>query len=355
MPVPQPKPKETKSDFMSRCIEFEAGLNPKRPPEQVVAICSSAWKESEAMNDKNLLYEADFTEAKFERENFTIRNVALLGPESSNKRRYTDKCMQGAVSLFENVKAFVDHPSTEEQKTGRRSVRNLAGKYTNARLEDGRIKADATLLPNENGKLYMDIAENLPDIAGNSQNARGLWHKKDGVQIVEQITFVDSVDLVASPATTHGMFESESNSTGVNDMDWNDVTATLLLAHRPDIRDAIFNEGQKSRDDEVGKLTEDNKGLKLKVDEFEVKEAAVKKAAKVDELVEKEKLPKEAVTDVFKESLMAADDEKVQKLIADRKALYESVKGGVKNMGGGGDLKDGKEPTLQESKAALFG
>jgi len=357
MPIPKPRPKETKNEFISRCIEFEAGLNPMRSADQVAAICFSAWKESKPMDKGNLLYEADFTEAKFERDSFTIKNVALLGPESSNKRRYTEKCLREAIPLFENVKAFVDHPSTEEQKTGRRSVRNLAGKYTNARLEDGRVKADAKLLPNENGKLYMDIAENLPDIAGNSQNARGLWHKKDGIQIVEQITFIDSVDLVASPATTHGIFESQGNNTGDSDMDWNEVTAPLLLAHRPDIHEAIFNEGQKSREDEVSKLTEANKSIKLKLDEFEVKEAAVKKAAKVDELIEAGKLPTEAVTDTFRESLMAAkDEEAVQKLIADRKELCESAKGGVRNMGDGGNsLKETKKTTLQESKDALLG
>ena len=260
--------------------------------------------------------------------------------------------MRKAVPMFEGVQAFVDHPSSEEEKTGRRSVRNLAGKYTNARFTDGKVRGDAHLLPNENGKLYMDIAENMPDIAGNSQNATGLWRKENGVQVVEQLTKVFSVDLVASPATTRGMFESH-NTQGDNDMEWNELTGALLLAHRPDIHEVILGEGQKTRDDEVNKLTETNKSLKLKIDEYEVKEAAVAKAVKIDELIESEKLHKDAVTDTFKESLVAAkDDETVKKLITDRKEIYESSRKGVKNMGGG-QVQEGRKRTADDTMASL--
>lgn len=308
------------------------------------------------MNKGNITFSADFTESAFDRQTFTIKDVVLLGPSRKDKKRdYTIKCLSESAPMFENIQAFVDHPSLEEEKTGRRSVRNLAGKYVNARFVDGKVKADAKLLPNENGKLYMDIAENMPDVAGNSQVADGLWRKMGDKQIVEQITRVFSVDLVASPATTHGMFESNGKDIGVPNMEWTEITGALLLAHRPDVHEAILKEGQVSRDAEVSKLIEDNKSLKLKVDGFELVEAATKKKTEIAALIESEKLPKEAVTNTFVESLLSADSDKAKALIADRKKLYESARGGVRRMGGGGALQESEEVTVDQAKVALFG
>jgi hypothetical protein len=227
-------------------------------------------------------------------------------------------------------------------------VRNLAGKYVNARFEDGKVKADALLLPNENGKLYMDVAEHMPDVAGNSQNAQGRWRNDGGKQIVEELTRVFSVDLVANPATTKGMFESENtNHLGDQAMEWNQVNAALLLANRPDIHEAVRTEGAKGRDAEVAKLTEQVAALKKENDDFKVREAVANKTAAVTKAIEEAKLPKEAVTDTFRESLMAAKDESgVKALIEDRKTLIQVTTGGVRNMGGGsGGMSETKNMT----------
>ena len=288
-----------------------------------------------------------FSEAKFDKDKFKISNVVLLGPESKNNRRYTEKCMRNAVSLYEGAKAFVNHPSTEEEKRGNRDVRNLAGKFVNVRFDEGtkKIKADFAGLPNGNGQMYMDIAEHMPDVAGNSQNASGKWRvAENGQRIVDEITKVISVDLVSNPATTAGMFESTNdNNSGVDTMEYKDVTLAGLRENRPDLMNPI--------DTETKTLKEERDNLKTKVDEFEVKEAAVIKRENINKMLEEAKLPKEAVTDTFVESLERAEDEAgIKKMIEDRKSLISTAKGGVKGMGGDRNAETGGK-VLEDKQA----
>lgn len=310
------------------------------------------------MDDKqnNFFVEGCFTESTFDPEKRTIDNVVLLGSDSKNKRVYTEGCMSRAVGMYEGAKAFVNHPSTEEEKTGRRDVRNLAGQFVNPRLVEGKIRANFKGLNNDSGKLFVEIAESMPGIAGMSHNAIGQWRSEDGKQIVEDIKRVISVDLVAEPATTQGMFESEQLNSGDEIMDWSKTTKALLMENRPEIHSAILEEGKTSRDEEVKKLTESNEALKKENDEFKVRERVATKTAAVNKLLEDSKLPKEVVTATFRETLEKADDEAGMKaLIDDRKKLFESAKSGVVNMGGESNVNESKMVDPKQAKSALMG
>lgn len=307
-------------------------------------------------NINEFFVEGCFIEATFNRENYTIDNVVLLGSDSKNQRVYTEGCMSRAVGMYEGVKAFVNHPSSEEEKTGRRDVRNLAGQFVNPRLTDGKIRANFKGLKNESGKLFVEIAESMPSIAGMSHNAIGAWRSEDGKQIVEDIKRVISVDLVADPATTKGMFESEQLNSGDVVMEWNKASKALLLENRPDIHKAILDEGKASRDEEVKKLKESIETLKKENDEFKVKESVAAKAATVNKLLEEAKLPKDVITDTFRETLEKAEDEAGMKaLIEDRKKLFENAKSGVVNMGGEQQVDESKKVDSKQAKAALLG
>ena len=303
-----------------------------------------------------------FLEAKFDAENVRINNVVLLGRDEGNNRIYTEDCRAKAVALYEGVQAFVDHPTTEEFKVGYRSVRNLAGEFRNSRLdESGRVRADFFGLPNENGKLFLTIAESGITKAGMSHNANGKWRQEGNKQIVEQLTGVFSVDLVANPATTKGMFESQqidSQKQENTGMEWKDISIHSLRENRPDLIEIVQKEGAASRDDEMKQLIEERDELKKKADELAVLEAVRTKQETIAKLLTEAKLPDEAITDVFKESLMAAKNEaEISKLIEDRKNLLAAASsGGVRNMGGeaGGTFKEG-HIDLDQAKAALLG
>lgn len=46
MPIPKPNPKESKDDFIGRCISTMKEKDPKRSNEQIAAICYDSWRKS---------------------------------------------------------------------------------------------------------------------------------------------------------------------------------------------------------------------------------------------------------------------------------------------------------------------
>jgi hypothetical protein len=370
MPLPKPRSGETQSSFVGRCISAETKASPGRDAEQVQAMCFQAWKDrgkedvpvfasggnrlrEDTVPDGQgrCTFDVDFSEAEFDQKNkLLVKNVAWLGSKSKNGYTYTQEALRKAQSLFEGVKLFINHPSKEEESTGRRDVMKLAGIGTRPRFVEGKLRGDAELLPDTWGEKFWNIAKLMPEAAGMSQNATGKMKKGgDGAMQVEEITKVFSVDLVANPATTSSMFESNGkNKQEISAMDYKDIDLKELRIRRADIVDALMLEGEKNRDDEVRTFADALKVMKTKVDEFEVKEERMKLAATVDKLLEASKLPKEAKTEVFKQTLMdAADDDTRKKLIEDRKALV----GGVKNAGGEQQLAEGEGKPLKKEEA----
>jgi len=288
------------------------------------------------------LQEGCFEGVTFEEteQNNIVHNVVLLGPQSRNKRRYSEQAMRNAAPLYENRKCFINHTTHAEAQAGRRDVERIAGKYVNARFDesDQKLKADAVLLKDDPaGRKFWNIARQMPDVAGLSHNATGRMKRVNGEDIVEEITKVISVDLVAEPATTAGMYEDHNPNERANEMEWPDITLHDLKNNRHDIYEAIVEEGKQSRDDEVKELTDAKEKIEGELDTLKVKEATREKEAVVAEAIKD--LPEHARTDVFRRMCMNAAPpegktftEAVEELVADRKAATEPT--GVRNMGG---------------------
>ena len=157
----------------------------------------------------------------FEGATFTapdrIGNVVVLGGNSRDgngnvKRRYPPDVMRAAVPLYEGVRAFVNHPTAEQIRSGMRDVKDLAGRFVNARFEEGKIKCDFEGLPHDPAaEKFVNIARTMPNIAGFSQDAHAKVVREGAVQVVQEIVKVSSIDLVANPATTGGIFESQGD------------------------------------------------------------------------------------------------------------------------------------------------
>jgi len=291
-------------------------------------------------------FDGAFSEISIDTEKRIIKNAALVGQVSRNGRRYTVEALRGGISKYEGAKVYIDHPNESDEKRGWRSTRDLAGKIENARFDGQKVRGDIRLINTEGGKLAFEIATNVPDIAGMSHNAFGKFHKEDGVEVVESIDRVVSVDVVTEPATNNGFYESELNDDkGDKDMlEYKDVTMVGLKEARKDLVETLMNEGKESRDDEFEKVIKENESLKKekdelqkKLDEMEVKEALATKEVAIDKMLEESKLPEEAKTEVFKTTLMAISvkeneklEDKVKEQIEDRLNAIAG-KTGVKN------------------------
>jgi hypothetical protein len=302
----------------------------------------AASGKSEAVKEM-FLQEGCFEAVTFEEAEAgnVVHNVVLLGANSLNKRRYTEGAMRRAAPLYEGIKCFLNHTTHGEMQAGRRNVDGIAGKFVNVRFAEDqcKLKADAVLLKDDPaGRKFWNIARQMPDVAGLSHNATGRMKRANGEDIVEEITNVISVDLVAEPATTAGMYEDhDPHSERTSEMEWEDVTLDDLKKRRHDIYEAIVAEGKTSRDDEVKKLTEAKEKIEGELDTLKVKEATREKEAVVEKALKD--LPEHAVTDTFRRMCMnvkpdegTAFDEAVAELVKDRKEATEAT--GVRNMGG---------------------
>jgi len=333
--MPEPRRGETKEQFIPRCVKVVMGEG--KTQDQALGQCYGMWKQGK--NESTINYDVDFSEAVFKDDDNRIENVAFLGPVSKNGYSYLPEAMQKATPLFNGVQLYINHRTPEEEKTGRRDVMRLAGKGVNPRFVDGKIRGDAELLPDQWGQKFLNIARMMPDQAGLSQDARGRMRSENGKKFVEEITHVFSVDLVANPATTKGMYESET-FLEKQKMDYAEVTMNELRIRRPDICEELVAEGKKSRNEEVQKLSDENKAHRVKLDEYAVREKQAETADAVDKLLKDSKLPEEAKTDVFRSALITAKDDQTRKALIDDRADALKKKG-VHSQGGGKSMTEG--------------
>jgi hypothetical protein len=168
-----------------------------------------------------------------------IRGVKLLGLESRNGRRYLPAALAQAAALYEGAKVNVNHPKGSP----------LSARDYQDRL--GSIRGVRSLAEGLFGDLHYNpkhaLAEQLawdavhaPENVGFSHNVEARTSRQDGRTIVEAILKVQSVDLVADPATTRSLFESTDYECGACTSIWlSTVTLESLRAARPDLVDAV--------------------------------------------------------------------------------------------------------------------
>jgi hypothetical protein len=273
------------------------------------------------------LFYTDLLESTVDADALQIKNVSILGKSSKNNREYTDTALNDAVGLFEGVSAYANH-----RERNKRDVREIIGSFINVRKVGDRVKADLQLLKKESWLL--EVAEKMPKAMGFSIDATAKVRRVTGKEIVESISSVKSVDLVDSPATVKGLFESE------NDMEEKELLEKLQKIELQ----------EKALESRAKELDVKEKELELERKKYERNRAILEK-------IEKE-LPKEIITESFICSVQALDDDKlIDAVIKDRKHVYEiAQKPAGKDNTLSGCAKDGKLSTdqvrekLKESK-----
>lgn len=140
-----------------------------------------------------------------------IRGVKILGLASRNGRRYAESGLAAAVPLYENAKVNVNHP--HGQPGAPRDYQDRIGAVRDVQLRPGEgLFADFHYNPHHPlvEQLLWD-AEHAPENVGFSHHVEARTQRGSGAVVVEEILRVLSVDLVADPATTHGLFENRAD------------------------------------------------------------------------------------------------------------------------------------------------
>lgn len=257
---------------------------------------------------------------RVDQEAGVLRGVKLLGLVSVNGRRYREKALTNAVGLYESAKVNVNHP--EGNPLAPRDYRDRLGSIRKVefRKNEG-LFGELHFNPKHAlaEQLVWD-AENASQNVGFSHNVLARVSREENETVVEEITQVQSVDLVADPATTRGLFE-QAKATG-NKPDA--LTVEALELHHPDLLQEIRREP----------LAEVKK-IRQQLDELKLQETFLQRDRVIETLLRKHKLPcltdsdsvsKSILGDVFLETLSTANDPaQLETLIEERAKLVCSA------------------------------
>ena len=194
--------------------------------------------------------------------------VTLIRPGwSSNKRFYSKEVLAKAVSVFEGMRAFANHPSkSDERERPERDVRDIAGYYEGVKqAEDGSLRATMRVVGKAGDDIWPlihEAATRKPDLIGASIFAVGKVREgeMDGQKgsIVEEISPAknNSVDIVTLPAAG-GRFErlaagddgfTEDILEQMGFEEWRDARPDFAKRLRDELKTARQTEAVEQRD-----------------------------------------------------------------------------------------------------------
>ena len=159
-----------------------------------------------------------------------LRGVKLIGLKSRNGRRYRESALEQAKSLYEESKVNVNHP--KDGPLAPRDYQDRLGVIRGVELRSGEgLFGDLHFNPKHPlaEQLAWD-AEHNPRNVGFSHNVLARLSREGEMTVVEEITRVQSVDLVADPAATLGLYEQAEQI-----LRWDALTVESLELHRPDL------------------------------------------------------------------------------------------------------------------------
>jgi metal-responsive CopG/Arc/MetJ family transcriptional regulator len=278
---------------------------------------------------------------RVDRDAGIIRGVKLLGLASRNGRRYRENALVDAVSLYEGAKVNINHPkghplSPRDYQDRLGVVRGVAFRAGEGLFGDLHFNPKHAL----SEQLVWD-AEHAPQNVGMSHNVLARTTRSGDDTVVEAITKVQSIDLVADPATTSGLYEQAGGRelrvegqepeqcVSAPDRDPRpsilaSLTLDQLRRHRPD----LVLEAQHEVTPRIEELRE-------QLDEMQARQDASQRRQLICELLQEHGLPLPAgrgvenqrlVSEQFVETLMnAVDEPMVRRLVEERAELVRSA------------------------------
>ena len=292
---------------------------------------------------------------RVDRELGVIRGVKLLGLSSRNGRRYRETALAEAASLYEGSKVNVNHPKGHPLSP--RDYQDRLGVIRGVQLRPGEgLFGDLHFNPKHGlSEQLMWDAEHASQNVGLSHNVLARTSRRGDETEVEAITKVQSIDLVADPATTRGLFEQRDDAQVPVGQDvppvveWDQLTLEQLKLLRPDLVQEIEEAQEAQLQDVRGHL-----------DLLAAREAAAQRRERISQLLLEHELPlpqskdesaRRIVSDHFLQTLMTAStDDAVRRLVEERAALVHSARDWR-----GGNGRGGRRPVSRDQTALVFG
>lgn len=244
-----------------------------------------------------------------------LAGVKLLGLKSRNGRTYRANALRQAAPLYEEAKVNVNHPKAgplapRDYQDRLGTIRNVEFRACEGLFGDLHFNPRHALAE----QLAWD-AEHNPRNVGFSHNVQARIKRDEAGIVVEEITHVQSVDLVADPATTQGLFEQEASEPTA----WDALTVGTLQLHRPDLLEELQNAAAVEAQSQA--------------DEMQARIAVLERRQQIAELLEKHGLPAAPVAEsrgvvnaAFLETLMTLPNEQeVEQRIVERAELVRQA------------------------------
>jgi hypothetical protein len=243
---------------------------------------------------------------RVDRQAGIIRGVKILGLQSRNGRQYLPEALTKAVPLYEGAKVNVNHP--KGSPLAPRDYQDRIGVIRGAALKPGEgLFGDLHFNPKHvlAEQLAWD-AEHAPENVGFSHNVQARTSRRDDSLLVEEIVRVQSVDLVADPATTRGLYEQAqlpAEGTKLLPTSLAELTMERLKAERPDLVESLVLEqaSKSSEQVEIRQLRTELEHLRAERDASQLDKQIASELATAG-------LDAALVTELFREQLRSAAD-----------------------------------------------
>ena len=163
---------------------------------------------------KRSFLEFEMSNAQIDEETGKIRGVKFLGLNSRNGRRYEGSGVRKAVDLYDGRNIYLGHPDNPESE---RKFDDWLGVSEDPWWDNGvwgnvQLRTKSPRYPE-----VIEAARNFSLSLGCSHVAEGGSRFEGGLEIIDEITAVHSIDLVMNPATTNGLFEGIIGAGDVDD------------------------------------------------------------------------------------------------------------------------------------------
>ena len=193
---------------------------------------------------------------RVDRTSGVLRGVKLIGLSSKNGRSYRPEALRKARSLYEGAKVNVNHP-----KSGPLSPRDYQDRL--GVINEVEFRENEGLFGNLHYNPKHPLAEQLawdaqhnPRNVGVSHNVLARVTREADQTWVEEITHVQSVDLVADPASTAGLYEHSQSGTEVASL-----SLEILKQKRPDLIEDVRRLAEESLKEQIESLEAERDSL----------------------------------------------------------------------------------------------